>query len=255
MWPPAQWIEKRARWGVPRVDLLRQNRPRPLRQNRPLPRVSCEEARRVWESQRRPSARNVAQALSQAGRHVHFATINRWRKRGWRTGPAEHPLDTARAALDSAVPILMGSPRSCVVELVEKDFDADQLRELSDQELVRTASREIIIALIRCSRVLRERVSDLVSRKPMEVSILISAMSQCLKAAVIGLLHGGELEPHASFFRQGHRQLLRQGDRHLFKKERARERPVTTKLLASSLSAKCWLYFEDCPGRRLPFRI
>jgi hypothetical protein len=86
---------------------------------------------------------------------------------------------------------------------VEKDRDADQLRELSDQELVRTASREILIALIMCSRVLRERVSDLVSRKPMEISILISAMSQCLKAAVIGLLHGGELEPHPSFFRKG----------------------------------------------------
>jgi hypothetical protein len=50
---------------------------------------------------------------------------------------------------------------------------------------------------------LRERVGDLVSRKPMEVSILISAMSQCLKAAVIGLLHGGGLEPHPSFFGKG----------------------------------------------------
>jgi hypothetical protein len=203
---------------TPEQDLTTQNRSRPLRQNPPLPRVSSEEARIVWESQRRPSARNVAKALSQAGRHVHFATINRWRKRGWRTGPAEHPLDTARAALDSAIPILTGNPTSSVVDFVEKDSDADQLRQLSDQELIRTASREIAIALIMCSRVLRERISELVSRKPKEVSILILAMSQCLKAAVVGLLHGGQLEPQTSFFGKGIGSFF-QGQNSFFKKK------------------------------------
>src|SRR4029079_5710203 len=98
----------------------------------PLPAVSAEEARLVWASQRRPSARTVATALSQAGRPVHFTTINRWRKRGWSTSPSEHPLDRARAALDSAIPLLTVKATSDVAELVQKE--AEQLRQLSDRQ-------------------------------------------------------------------------------------------------------------------------
>src|SRR5262245_36410623 len=40
----------------------------------PLP-VTPLEAKRVWDEQRRPSARSVARALTQAGRPVHFTTV------------------------------------------------------------------------------------------------------------------------------------------------------------------------------------
>jgi len=129
----------------------------------PLPAVSAEEARLVWASQRRPSARTVATALSQAGRPVHFTTINRWRKRGWCTPPSEHPLDRARAALDSAIPLLTGNATSDVADLVQNHPEAEELRQLSDRELIRRAAREIAIATIICAEVLTKRATQLVS--------------------------------------------------------------------------------------------
>jgi hypothetical protein len=114
----------------------------------PIPKASPDLAARVWNSQSRPSARKVATALSQAGRHVHFTTINRWRKQGWRSGSNEHPVDTARAALDSATPILTGSAWTSVAELVKNEPEANHLRELPDLELLRVACRELAIALI-----------------------------------------------------------------------------------------------------------
>jgi hypothetical protein len=44
--------------------------------------VTPQEAKRVRDRQRRPSARTVAKALTQAGRPVHFATVARWKRQG-----------------------------------------------------------------------------------------------------------------------------------------------------------------------------
>jgi hypothetical protein len=41
--------------------------------------VTPAEAKAVWSTIRNPSARGVANALSQAGRPVHFSTIACWR--------------------------------------------------------------------------------------------------------------------------------------------------------------------------------
>jgi hypothetical protein len=64
--------------------------------SRPLPAFSAEEARLVWASQRQPSARTVAMALSQADRPVHFTAVNRWRKRGWLTVRTEQSRCSSR---------------------------------------------------------------------------------------------------------------------------------------------------------------
>jgi hypothetical protein len=48
----------------------------------PLAPVSPQEAQLVWQCQRRPSARSVARALTQAGRRIHFTTVARWRREG-----------------------------------------------------------------------------------------------------------------------------------------------------------------------------
>ena len=175
----------------------------------PLPAVSAEEAQLVWASQRRPSARKVATALSQAGRPVHFTTINRWRKRGWCTSPSEHPLDRARAALDSAIPLLTGKATSEVAELPHKHPEADELRQLSDQELIRRAAREIVIALIMCSRLLIEQAAELISSKPKEGSVLMFAIGHCFNAVVKGLVHGGQ----TSFFGKGTGNFFTKSDR------------------------------------------
>jgi hypothetical protein len=86
-------------------------------------------------------------------RPVHFTTINRWRKRGWAAVRSEHPLDTARAALDSAIPLITGQATCGVAELVEK----------GSEKVISSDSYRIAI----------------VSRKPKEFSILFAAMAQC----------------------------------------------------------------------------
>jgi hypothetical protein len=53
--------------------------------------VTPREAKRVWDSQRRPSSRRVATFLTQTGHPVHFTTVARWKRRDWRadTNPDE----------------------------------------------------------------------------------------------------------------------------------------------------------------------
>src|SRR5208282_1644978 len=78
---------------------------------RSLKPVTPAEAEAVWSTIRNPSARGVANALSQAGRPVHFSTIARWRAQGWRHvqhGP--HPVEAAREALDITARVLTGDP-------------------------------------------------------------------------------------------------------------------------------------------------
>jgi len=124
-------------------------------------------------------------------------------KAGWCTPLSEHPLDRARAALDSAIPLLTGNATSDVADLVHKHPEADELRQLSDRELIRRAAREIAIATIICAEVLIKRATELVSTKPKEGSVLMFALGQCLKAVVIPLIHGDQLKPVTSFFGKG----------------------------------------------------
>src|SRR5215212_8310477 len=99
-----------------------------------------QQAKDVWDRHLRPSARSVARALTQAGRPVHFTTVNRWRRQGWQTEPSEHPVAQARAALDSAIPLLTGGPTTTAEEFVRENSATEDLKQLSDRELVRKAS-------------------------------------------------------------------------------------------------------------------
>src|SRR4051812_25973715 len=160
------------------------------------------EAKAVWDGQQRPSARSVARALTQAGRPVHFTTINRWRSQAWRAVVDAHPLDKARAALDSTIPVLTGDPTTTAKSFLEKGSAPDKPEELTDQELIRTAARELAIAQIVVARALQVQAKILVSAKPLEASLLMLSLSKCFKAVVTGLLQAGQLErPNSSFFR------------------------------------------------------
>ena len=125
-----------------------------------------------------PPNGDPALAVWQRRSAMLVTTINRWRKRGWCTSPSEHPLDRARAALDSAIPLLTGKPTD-VADLVREHPEADELRQLPDRELIRRAAREIAIALIMCSRLLIERGTEVISSKPKEGSVLMFAISHC----------------------------------------------------------------------------
>ena len=54
--------------------------------------------------------------MTAAGYPVHFTTVARWRAQGWPTQTDDvHPLDQARAALDSIAPLLTGDPIDMMV--------------------------------------------------------------------------------------------------------------------------------------------
>jgi hypothetical protein len=159
-----------------------------------------QEAKKVWDRQQRPSARGVARALTQAGRPVHFTTVDRWRRQGWPPGSAEHPVAQARAALDSAIPVLTRDPTSTCDQLLASSDEREELDRLSDRELIRRASRELAIAMIMCSRAVQRRANNLVSHTLAEASVLVLSLAKCFKAVVTGLDQVGQLDRQTSFF-------------------------------------------------------
>src|SRR2546430_9773490 len=83
------------------------------------PPVSPLEAKRVWDEQRRPSSRSgVAEALTQAGRSIHFTTVARWKRREWQVeARLRHPLSAATRMVDLAVPLLTGDPTTKAMDI------------------------------------------------------------------------------------------------------------------------------------------
>ena len=150
--------------------------------------VTPEEAKRVWVSIPNPSARRVAKALTQSGRRVHHSTVARWRAQDWRPVANNlHPLDAAKQALDMAVGVLTGDPVAGLKVLTGEDGRQQELEGLSDRELLRKASREMLIAISLVSDVLPSQLPHLMATKTMETATLFSALNAGLRAAVDGL--------------------------------------------------------------------
>ena len=141
-----------------------------------LPRLTPAIAKAVWQAQQRPSARRVARALNQAGHSIHYTTINRWRAQGWREIKGEHPLHAARAALDSAVPILTGDP-STTAEDVIKHSGADSTSVLaSTREQANTSRTDLMVLIFRSGAKLTSHVSQ---RRPATASQSPSKAAYC----------------------------------------------------------------------------
>ena len=150
--------------------------------------VTPEEAKRVWVSIPNPSARRVAKALTQSGRRVHHSTIARWRGQDWRpVAHSLHPLEAARQAIGVAAGVLTGDPAAGVEALVKQSGSQDDLGVLSDRELLRKASREMLIAIRLVSEVLPSQLPHLLATKTTETATLLNALTAGLKAAVDGL--------------------------------------------------------------------
>jgi hypothetical protein len=153
-----------------------------------LKRVTPAEAKIIWGSIPNPSARRVAKALTQSGRRVHYSTIARWRAEDWRPvahGP--HPLDAARQRLDMAASVLTGDPVAGLKSLTGEDARQQELEGFSDRELLRKASREMLIAIRLVSEVSRSHLPHLLATKTMETATLLNALTAGLRAAVDGL--------------------------------------------------------------------
>jgi hypothetical protein len=151
--------------------------------------VTPEEAKKgVWVSIPNPSARRVAKALTQSGRRVHHSTVARWRAQDWRpVAHSLHPLDAARQALDMAAGVLTGDPLARVEILSRKDGSQQELEGLSDRELLRESSREMLIAVRLVSHVLPSQLPHLMATKTMETATLLNALNAGLRAAADGL--------------------------------------------------------------------
>jgi hypothetical protein len=145
--------------------------------NFPKP-VTPDEAKRVWDSQRRPSARTVAKALTQAGRPVHFTTVARWKRQGWRAVETDqHPIEAATKALDVAMPLLTGDPTTTVNSFVNDKDCTVGLGEVTDEQLQARTVRETNIALILISEAICHRCEDLVGSKTGEFAVLLKALA------------------------------------------------------------------------------
>src|SRR5262249_1525626 len=138
--------------------------------------VTPDEAKRVWVSIPNPSARRVAKALTQSGRRVHHSTVARWRAENWRpVTPDLHPLEAAKQRLDMAAGVLTGDPVAGLKALNDEDGRQQELEGLSDRELLREASREMLIAMQLVSHVLPSQLPNIMATKTMETSTLLNA--------------------------------------------------------------------------------
>jgi hypothetical protein len=144
--------------------------------------ITPREAKAVWDSLEHPSTRSVARVLCQAGRPVHHSTIARWWGRDWRpVASGGHPIEAAREALDIAARLLTGDPRGGVERLY--GMGNERFDGLTEQELLRRATRELLIALIVVAEVFRLHAHMLVPKKIGETATLLRALGKAMSAA------------------------------------------------------------------------
>jgi hypothetical protein len=122
--------------------------------------------------------------MTAAGYPVHFTTVARWKAQGWRPHTDDvHPLDQARAALDSFAPLLTGDPMTKADDLICDGSAKENLERLSDAEHLRRSARELSILLIRMHELLVPRLGSLMAERLGELALFIRACVACGQAA------------------------------------------------------------------------
>jgi len=137
--------------------------------------------------------------MTAAGYPVHFTTVARWKRHGWADTDCVHPLDQARAALDSIAPLLTGDPMTKAEDLIREAKDnisevKDNLDALSDTERLRRAARELSITFILVATAIEQSVPLLVASRPSELAALIDALVACGQAANAATLQAERME-------------------------------------------------------------
>ena len=165
-----------AGWSDPLAGLTTKSAEQPFAELPPP--VGPLDAKRVWDEQRRPSARSVAKALTQAGRPVHFTTVARWKKREWRVeARPEHPLAAAMRKIDLFVPLLTGDATTKAADVVRDILAA---RPASAAQAPDNVIRESGITLI---VVVRLVLLKLLALKPLEAAEFARTVAQANLAA------------------------------------------------------------------------
>jgi hypothetical protein len=152
---------------------------------RELRAATPQDAKRVWESQRQPTARSVARALSQAGQKVDAKTIVRWKARNWTSASQQrHPLETAWDMLDTAIPLLTGDPTSTVWSISRMQQTAELLEKLTEDELYRQRTRALRTVVIVVSLELARRVKEFIPERFDEYTLLLKAVTLAFRASL-----------------------------------------------------------------------
>jgi hypothetical protein len=147
--------------------------------------VTPAEAERVWNTLPRPSARRVAMALAQSGRPVHYTTINRWRKQGWRpVAQRPHPLECAKNEITTTVPVITGDPLRGVDAISDTNFVPNLSPNLSLADTLRVASAEIARSTIQIYQEIDRQHEKLLIEKPRELGQLLLAQAHSVTAAI-----------------------------------------------------------------------
>jgi hypothetical protein len=95
----------------------------------------------------------------------------------------EHPVEAAREALDIAARLLTGDPEGGV-HLLERYANGNERFEvLTEQELLRWATRELLIAQIIVAEVFCLHAPTLVAEKTGETAMLLRALGKAMSAA------------------------------------------------------------------------
>ena len=100
------------------------------------------------------------------------------------SGP--HPIEAARGALDVAARLLTGNPATEADEFVLQSKATEQLGSLSDGELLRRSSRELLFVQIALCKIIASRGVFLVQEKPAETGVLLKTLA-AVRAASLAL--------------------------------------------------------------------
>jgi hypothetical protein len=101
--------------------------------------------------------------MTLSGFAVHFTTIARWKRGGWKTDTNDdHPLDVARTTIESFAPLLSGDPMATIQDIKDAGASKSEMEQLSDAELLRKTSKELCILSNVMMKVILEQI-ELVS--------------------------------------------------------------------------------------------
>ena len=157
--------------------------------------VSPVEAKAIWDSMKRPSARRVVLALNQAGHKVSRRTIQVWQQNGWRRilDPIYEP---ERSELDAAVPVLTGDPHKRLDSL--KPVRDPPARAMTDEERIACGLRGLADCAVMVMDVLKETKPRLVIAELERIGALLERIGNALVAATRGLATLHELRAVAA---------------------------------------------------------
>jgi hypothetical protein len=92
---------------------------------------------------------------------VHWVTIGRWRRNGWRANTgAEHPLDIAGAKLEAIAPLATGEPA-----LAAEANDLTAAKQVSDAALLRQEAARLSAVSVQVWNATEPKLEKLVRRR------------------------------------------------------------------------------------------